>query len=584
MRSQDDDPHGVEKADPNELSEPWHHQQQSKEICEDARGDEEGAANQQHRTMGEFDIGDLAGLQPQDDLAPDHPALAGHEASADHSGHDHSQHRPPEPDRITDNPQEDELNDRQSHKEKQSDHRSDVRRCPPEDSLRHRIGSHLVDASHPPSIDRLSRLLPESLPSALRVLLARSAVDRSRLEPTVDPVEEAMRLAAGLAATRQRAVVNATGVILHTNLGRAPSHEAAAAAAFDAATRYTNLELTLDAGERGGRTSYVTALLRALTGADDALVLNNNAGALFLTLIAMAAGRSVPVSRGELIEIGGSYRLPDLMSSTGTRLVEVGTTNRTRIDDYRSAIDETTALLLKVHPSNYRIEGFSEDTDLEPVVALAHELGLPAVFDAGSGLLDDRTPWLTGPTPAWLEGEPGIVQSLEAGADLVLFSGDKLLGGPQAGIIVGDGDLVAGLRRHPVARALRLDGPTLAGLECTLESYADRRAAELPLWTMATLAAEDLLARAQAVIGNVPSAVIVDGASTIGAGSVPGARIPGPVIRLAGQGESGFSALLGLDTPIVARREAGDLIIDLRTVPPDEDGIVAGALARLCRS
>lgn len=391
-------------------------------------------------------------------------------------------------------------------------------------------------------------------------------------------------MAAGLAATRQRPVVNATGVILHTNLGRAPSHEAAAAASFDAATRYTNLEMALDAGERGGRTSYVTALLCALTGADDALAVNNNAGALFLTLIAMATGRSVPVSRGELIEIGGSYRLPDLMSSTGTRLVEVGTTNRTRIDDYRSGIDDTTALLLKVHPSNYRIEGFSEDTDLESIVGLGHELGLPAIFDAGSGLLDERTQWLTGPTPAWLQGEPGIVQSLEAGADLVLFSGDKLLGGPQAGIIVGDGDLVSGLRRHPVARALRLDGPTLAGLESTLEAYADRRAAELPLWTMATLSADDLHARAQAVIESVPCAVIVDGASTIGAGSVPGARIPGPVIRLSDQGETGFNALLGFEVPIVARREAGDLIVDLRTVPPDEDELVAGALARLCPS
>lgn len=441
-----------------------------------------------------------------------------------------------------------------------------------------------MKASHPPSIDRLSRLLPESLPSALRVLVARAAVERSKLDPTVDPVEEATRMAEGLVATRQRPVINATGVILHTNLGRAPSHERAAAASFDASTRYTNLELTLDSGERGGRTSYVTALLCALTGADDALAVNNNAGALFLTLIAMATGRSVPVSRGELIEIGGSYRLPDLMSSTGTRLVEVGTTNRTRVEDYRAAIDETTALLLKVHPSNYRIEGFSQDTDVESVVSLAHELGMPAVFDAGSGLLDDRTPWLTGPTPAWLQGEPGIVQSLEAGADLVLFSGDKLLGGPQAGIIVGDADLIGGLRRHPVARALRLDGPTLAALEATLEAYADRRAAELPLWRMATLTAEELQVRAQAVIGTVPCAAIVDGASTIGAGSVPGAQIPGPVIRLTGQGETGFRALLDFAIPIIARREAGDLIIDLRTVPPAEDQLVAGALARLCPS
>ena len=441
-----------------------------------------------------------------------------------------------------------------------------------------------MTAPHPPSIDALSRLLPPALPAALRVSIARDAVERSRRDPTLDPVTETHRLASHLAASRQRPVINATGVILHTNLGRAPLDVGIARRAADAAAHYTNLELDLEDGTRGGRMSYAVALLRALTGAEDALVVNNNAAALFLTLMAMAAGRSVPVSRGELIEIGGSYRLPDLMASTGTRLVEVGTTNRTRIDDYRTAIDDTTALLLKVHPSNYRIEGFAEEADLPSMVALAHEHTLPAVFDAGSGLLDERTPWLPGPTPGWLAGEPGIVQSLEAGADLVLFSGDKLLGGPQAGIIVGDSHLVAGLRRHPVTRALRMDGSSLAALEATLEAYADRRAAELPLWSMATMSTESLTARCEAVVGTLDGASIVEGASTIGAGSVPGSRIPGPVIRIAGCGEGGFISGLQADPPVVARRDAGDLIVDLRTVRPDDDPIVAELLRELCRS
>lgn len=437
---------------------------------------------------------------------------------------------------------------------------------------------------HPPSIDALSRLLPPALPAVLRVSIARAAVEHSRRDAVVDPVAETQRLAAHLSASRQRPVINATGVILHTNLGRAPIDAAVAQRAADTASRYTNLELDLEDGSRGGRTSYVTSLLCALTGGEDALVVNNNAAALFLTLLAMAAGRSVPVSRGELIEIGGSYRLPDLMASTGTRLVEVGTTNRTRIEDYRDAIDDTTALLLKVHPSNYRIEGFAEEADLTSVIDLAHDHQLPAVFDAGSGLLDERTPWLPGPTPAWLAGEPGIVQSLEAGADLVMFSGDKLLGGPQAGIIVGDRHLISGLRRHPVTRALRMDGSSLTALEATLEAYADRRANELPLWAMATMSADVLVERCEAIAASLEGVSIVEGASTIGAGSVPGSRIPGPMIRVTGRGEEGFLTWLGADPPVIARRDAGDLVIDLRTVLPDDDVKVATLLRELCRS
>lgn len=410
------------------------------------------------------------------------------------------------------------------------------------------------------------------------------AAERSRQDPSVDAEAEAIRLASALLATRQRPVINATGVILHTNLGRAPLDPAAAAAATAAATGYTNLELSLDTGERGGRTSYVTALLRSLTGAEDGLAVNNNAGALFLVLIAMATGRDVPVSRGELIEIGGSYRLPELMASTGCRLIEVGTTNRTRVSDYGDALGPSTALLLKVHPSNYRIEGFAADAELDQLADLAHENDLPLVFDAGSGLLDERTPWLPGPPPSWLAGEPGIAQALTGGADLVLFSGDKLLGGPQAGIVVGNADLIAGLRRHPVTRAMRLDGPTLAALETTLEAYANRTAHQLPLWKMATLDDATLRNRCESVARAVETATVVEGASTIGAGSVPGARIQGPVVEVKVPADAAFARLLAGDPPVVARREAGKLLIDLRTVPPEADEQVATALAEACRS
>jgi L-seryl-tRNA(Ser) seleniumtransferase len=441
-----------------------------------------------------------------------------------------------------------------------------------------------VEPARPPSVDRLSRQLSDVLPADLRVAIARLAADRSRTDPSIDAARTAEELARRLLATRQQAVINATGVILHTNLGRALLSEEAAIRARQASVGYTNLELDLTDGTRGGRTSYVSALLQALTGAEDALVVNNNAGALFLTLAAMAAGRSVPVSRGELIEIGGSYRLPDLMAATGTKLIEVGTTNRTRLGDYSGAIDETTALLLKVHPSNYRIEGFSEETSLEEIAKLARQHGIPTVFDVGSGLLDERTPWLDGPPPSWLQNEPGVVQSLEHGADLVMFSGDKLLGGPQAGIVVGNRELVAGLRRHPVARAMRVDGPTLAALESTLEAYADRRAADLPLWTMATLTESELTERSRTVADAVPGARVVPGASTIGAGSVPGASLPGSVIEVTGRADAVFDALLASERPILARRESGTLVVDLRTVSPVDDPVVAQALEEACRS
>lgn len=444
-----------------------------------------------------------------------------------------------------------------------------------------------MDMRHLPAIDRIIRALPVSLPRALRADVARAAVadarDRIAAGDEADPIESATRAARALERRRPRGVINATGVLLHTNLGRAPLDPEAAEAARTAALRYGNLEVDLSDGRRGGRGSYVRTLLRSLTGAEDALVVNNNAGALFLALTSLGSGRVVPVSRGELIEIGGSYRLPELMSASGAILREIGTTNRTHRRDYERALSEQPAMLLKVHPSNYRIEGFTDEVSLETMSEIASDAGIPLVFDAGSGLLDARTPWLDGPPPTWLRGEPGVVQSLEAGADLVMFSGDKLLGGPQAGIVVGRAELVRTLSAHPVARAMRIDGPSLAALAATLDRYADGTASALPFWAMAT--ATDLEDRASRILeASGVDGRVRSGASTVGAGSVPGAEVPSPVIEIREHADRRYLALLAEEVPVVARREEGALVVDPRTVFPDQEEALAAALGRVCRS
>ncbi len=432
-----------------------------------------------------------------------------------------------------------------------------------------------------PSVHELARGLAASgLPERLRTLVAREAIDNARAAlvegRAADVHGDAVTTAASLARSAPRSVVNATGILIHTNLGRVPLHPEAVAAAKEAAAGYGNVEFDLTSGARGGRAGYVRALLTELTGAEDAHVLGNNAGALYAVLNVLAAGRDVPVSRGELIEIGGSYRLPDLMTASGANLVEVGTTNRTRAKDYSAAVTSRTALLLKVHPSNYAVVGFAEQADLDELRDVADTAGVPLVFDAGSGLLDEATPWLPGEAPAWLRGEPGIRQAA-AVADLTLFSGDKLLGGPQAGIIVGRKDLVEQVRSHPIARAMRVDGSTLAALSATLVLYADGRAQELPIWAMATTDVNELEARSRALATSV-GGTVEEGLSMIGGGSTPGNGVPSPVIRLA-KGDMTFRALLDADPPVLARRDAGDLVVDLRAVPPEFDGHLRSLLA-----
>lgn len=434
-------------------------------------------------------------------------------------------------------------------------------------------------------MDELADRMETTLPRPLVVDLARSALERARSaigEGDAPGVHESFgESVRNLERAAGAEVVNATGIILHTNLGRAMWSSRAAERATQAATRYTNVELDLRTGERSRRGSYVRDLLHALTGAEDALIVNNNAAAILLTLAATSNGRGVPVSRGELIEIGGSYRLPLVMEASGARLIEVGTTNRTRLDDYRTAIQlHECGSILKVHPSNYRIEGFTEAPHLSELSALASESGLPLVFDIGSGLLDSETPWLSGPTPEWLREEPAARQALEDGADLVTFSGDKLLGGPQAGIIAGSRELVEVLRRNPLTRALRVDGVTLSALGATLDAYANRDIQQLPFWRHALLDGHTIEQRASS-LANALDGQTRPGASEIGAGSVPGVAIPTTLVILEGEDHL-YGQLLEADPPILCRREAGALVIDLRTVDAELDGHIV-EVVRQCR-
>ncbi|HZD00587.1 MAG TPA: L-seryl-tRNA(Sec) selenium transferase, partial [Actinomycetes bacterium] len=373
-----------------------------------------------------------------------------------------------------------------------------------------------------------------------------------------------------LTARRLRAVVNATGVVLHTNLGRAPLSAAALAAVTEAAG-YCTVEYDLAAGGRGRRGAAAEALLREATGAPAALVVNNAAGALLLALGGVARDHEVVVSRGELIEIGGEFRLPAIMEAAGVHLVEVGTTNRTHLADYARAIGPRTACVLAVHPSNYQVVGFSTHPPLAGVAALAHQRGLPLLHDLGSGLLGEP-----------FGAEPSVQGSLAAGADLVLFSGDKLLGGPQAGLLVGGADLVGRLARHPLARAVRADKLTIAALEATLATHTAGRRDELPTWRALSLGPEDLRPRAQALATSIgPAASPRDGASVAGGGSLPGEGLPSVLVEVD-PGPPGEEAVLAElragSPPVIARAERGRVVIDLRTVPSEQDETVGRAV------
>lgn len=376
-----------------------------------------------------------------------------------------------------------------------------------------------------------------------------------------------------------RGVINGTGVVLHTNLGRACLSERAAQAAWDVARGYSTLEYDVEQGARGLRYAHVEPLLCRLTGAEAALVVNNNAAAVLLILSAIAAGGEVITSRGELVEIGGSFRVPDIMEACGCRLREVGTTNRTHLEDYERAIGEETRALLKVHTSNFRVVGFTESVPLADLTALAHKRGLPMVEDLGSGCLVDLETF-------GIHGEPTVQDSVRAGVDIVSFSGDKLLGGPQAGIILGSREWIARLRRHPLTRAMRVDKMTLAALEATLRSYAEGMALEeVPALRMLGASPEELQARARALCdlltaGGV-SAEVIPEQDQVGGGSVPTQLLPTFVVAVLparGTVDGLEEALRRRERPIVGRIAHDRYLLDARTLRQEDLAAVAAAV------
>jgi len=420
-----------------------------------------------------------------------------------------------------------------------------------------------------------------------QILAMASAEELTKLElPTEALVAEVMAWVAKTREPHFRRVINATGVILHTNLGRALLSRAAVENVALLASHYSNLEYDLERGERGSRYVAVVDLLRRLTGAEDALVVNNNAAAVLLALQALAAGREVIVSRGELIEIGGSFRIPDIMRSSGAVLHEVGTTNKTHLADYRDAINERTALLLKVHTSNYRVVGFTESVPGEALVQLGAAAHLPVMEDLGSGNLIDLRPY-------GLEHEPTVDEVVGAGVDLVTFSGDKLLGGPQAGIVVGRKQYIDLLQRHPLNRAVRIDKMTLAALEATLRHYLEPSAAveAIPGLRMLTASVRDVNRRAQRLVRSLKDTLpadwaigVQDDVSEVGAGALPLTKIPTRVVTVRSRhvSASEIERRFRQQNPaVVGRIQQGTFFLDMRTVQDHELPEIIQAFRRL---
>ncbi len=418
----------------------------------------------------------------------------------------------------------------------------------------------------------------------VRDAVRRGELNRIDREGIISGIRERLKR---LALPSLRRVINATGVILHTNLGRAPLSPRALQRILEVGTGYSNLEYDLREGKRGQRHVHVEGMLCELTGAEAAMVVNNNAGAVLLVLNTFAEGREVIVSRGELVEIGGSFRIPEVMAKSGAILREVGTTNRTHLHDYESAIGEKTAMLLKVHTSNYKIVGFTSEVILEELVSLGRKYGLLVMEDLGSGLLVDLSPW-------GLRGEPTVKGALRAGADLVTFSGDKLLGGPQAGIILGRKDLIEAIRKNPLARALRVDKLTLSALEGTLWAYRSKEGAfsEIPHLRMITLKEGELKRRAQRLKRLIQKeaphveAKVLRESSRIGGGSFPLAELPTWAVALKAKGLSAQeleARLRSGDPPVVARVSEDHVILDPRTIPEEEIFIVAQAVGKAVR-
>ncbi len=373
-------------------------------------------------------------------------------------------------------------------------------------------------------------------------------------------------------------VINATGVLLHTNLGRAPLSQEAVVAMEECARGYTNLEIDVDSGKRGSRQVHIQSLLCQLTGAEAAMAVNNNASAVLLALSALAKGKEVIVSRGQAVEIGGGFRIPGVMRQSGAKLVEVGTTNRTYLSDYEEAVTPRTAALLRVHSSNFRVVGFAQSVAIEELTQLGERYGLPVLDDLGSGCLLDTARF-------GLDPEPMVQQSIAAGVGLAMFSADKLLGGPQAGIIVGQGPLVAKLQRHPLARAVRIDKIRLAGLAVTLIHYLKGEAeTKIPVWRMLSASLEEIEERAQKwrhFLGSAAS--IVEGESVVGGGSLPGGTLPTRLVAISGRGKvKELADKLRRESPLVIGRIENDLLLlDPRTVLPEEEEALMSRLRNI---
>ncbi|HMP40277.1 MAG TPA: L-seryl-tRNA(Sec) selenium transferase [Roseiflexaceae bacterium] len=435
-----------------------------------------------------------------------------------------------------------------------------------------------------PAVDALVRsaiIEGGDIPRDLLVAAARATLDAARQAIRDGYAAPAPAALAAAAVQRARTwltpslrpLINASGVILQTNLGRAPLSAAALAAMQAVGSGYSNLEYDITSGVRGSRSSHLTALLCRLTGAESALAVNNNAAAIYLVLLALAGGHEVIVSRGQAVEIGGGFRIPEVLPQSGAPPAEVGTTNRTYASNYEAAIGPPTALLMRIHTSNFRLSGFVHETSLADMVAVGRAHGVAVLDDLGSGTLLPTAPY-------GLAAEPTVQESIIAGADLVCFSGDKLLGGPQAGLIVGRADLINRLRQHPLARALRIDKTTIAGLEATLLSYLRGRAVEeIPIWRMIATPVEQLRQRAERIAARISGATIATTVATIGGGSLPGETLPSIAVALPGSRPDTLAQVLRCgDPPIIARITDAQLLIDLRSVPEEADLLLAEAI------
>ena len=424
----------------------------------------------------------------------------------------------------------------------------------------------LQNATH--LIERFGRpLTVDALRTTLDEIRARFKADPETALPSTDLIlaQAESRLSAWTASTLYP-VINATGVILHTNLGRAPLSKATIKAMQDVASGYSNLEYDLSKGKRGSRLVHAESVLQRLTGAESALVVNNNASALLLILSALANKKRVAIARSQLVEIGGGFRVPDVMKQSGARLTEVGTTNKVRLSDYESALEEKVALVMRAHRSNFKIVGFTEEPELKDIVDVAHKAGIPVVDDLGSGALMDTAKY-------GLAHEPTVQESLAAGTDIVCFSGDKLLGGPQAGIIIGKKVLLDKIKKHPLARAVRADKTSLAGITATLTHYLkDEAEREIPIVKMMSLTLDQLKVRVEAWRDALENGEVVESESTVGGGSLPDESMPTFVLELSVKSPDKFmKKLREANPPVIARVENDKVYLDPRTVFEEQD-------------